>query len=216
MQINDIVLGLAAGVGVRLSPDGKTAYYVEWSIGRLCKVEVQTGMVTTVITGLESPEDVLVDWDTNEIFVSERTGSIVQVFDKEGKRNIAEPGHAPHQLALVKQGGNRYLYTVCYDSGRLIRIDLDSGGTINPIGGGLGHPGRLGDRCAQQVRLRHRTGHGRANADRALQRGRSQTSYWNDQRRFISHGIKSPPASSASSAIRPIASCGSNSALRSW
>lgn len=140
MQITDIVLGLAAGVGVRLSPNGKTAYYVEWSIGRLCKVDVQTGMVTTVITGLEFPEDVLVDWDTNEIFISERTGSIVQVFENEGKRNVAEPGHAPHQLALVKKGGNRYLYTVCYDSGRLIRVDLNSGGTISPIGGGLGHP----------------------------------------------------------------------------
>ncbi len=140
MQINDIVLGLAAGVGVRLSPDGKTAYYVEWSIGRLCKVEVQTGMVTTVMAGLEYPEDVLVDWDTNEIFISERTGSIVQIFGKEGKRDIAEPGYAPHQLALVKQAGKRYLYTVCYDSGRLIRIDLNSGGAIQPIGGGLGHP----------------------------------------------------------------------------
>ncbi|RPJ56474.1 MAG: YncE family protein [Acidobacteria bacterium] len=140
MQISDIVLGLAAGVGVRLSPDGKTAYYVEWSIGTLCKVEVQTGMVTTVMTGLEYPEDVLVDWDTNEIFVSERTGSVVQVFEREGKRDIAEPGYAPHQLALVKQAGNRFLYVVCYDSGRLIRIDLNSGGALQPIGGGLGHP----------------------------------------------------------------------------
>ena len=33
MQINEVVLGLAAGVGVDLSPDGKIAYYVEWSIG---------------------------------------------------------------------------------------------------------------------------------------------------------------------------------------
>ena len=140
MKITDIVLGLAAGVGVRLSPDGKTAYYVEWSLGRVCRVEVKTGMVTNVMTGLTLPEDVLVDWDTNEIFVSERTGSIVQVLEKEGKRNIADPGSAPHQLALVKQGSNRYLYTVCYDSGRLVRIDLSSGGTINPIGGGLGHP----------------------------------------------------------------------------
>jgi hypothetical protein len=140
MQITDIVLGLAAGVGVRLSPDGKIAYYVEWSIGRLCRVDVQTGMVTTVMTGLEFPEDVLVDWDTNEIFISERTGSIVQIFGKEGKRDVAEPGYAPHQLALVKHTGNRHLYVVCYDSGRLIRIDLNAGGTINPIGGGLGHP----------------------------------------------------------------------------
>lgn len=140
MKITDIVPGLAAGVGVRLSPNGKTGYYVEWSIGRLCKVEVQTGVVTTVMTGLQYPEDVLVDWDTNDIFISERTGSIVQIFGKEGKRDVAEPGYAPHQLALVKQGGKRYLYTVCYDSGRLIRIDLDSGGAINPIGGGLGHP----------------------------------------------------------------------------
>src|SRR4029453_5528651 len=99
MKITDIVLGLAAGVGARLSPDGKTAYYVEWSIGRLCKVEVQTGMVTTVMTGLEFPEDVLVDWSAGDIFISERTGSIVQVFGKDGKRDVSEPGYAPHQLA---------------------------------------------------------------------------------------------------------------------
>ena len=109
MKITDIVLGLAAGVGVRLSPDGKTAYYVEWSIGRLCKVDVQTGMVTTVMTGLEFPEDVLVDWDTNEIFISERTGSIVQVFGNQGKRDVAEPGYAPHQLAIVKHVSNRHM-----------------------------------------------------------------------------------------------------------
>ena len=113
MQITDIVPGLAAGVGVRLSPNGKTAYYVEWSIGRLCKVDAKTGMVTTVMTGLQFPEDVLVDWDTNQIFVSERTGSVVQVFENEGKRDVAEPGYAPHQLALVKHAGKRHLYTVC-------------------------------------------------------------------------------------------------------
>jgi sugar lactone lactonase YvrE len=92
MAISDIVLGLAAGVGVRLSPDGKTAYYVEWSIGRLCKVEVQTGMVKTVMTGLSFPEDVLVDWDTNEIFVSERTGSVLQILPKriQGRSSTAE------------------------------------------------------------------------------------------------------------------------------
>jgi hypothetical protein len=33
MQITDVVLGLAAGVGIDLSPDGNAAYYVEWSIG---------------------------------------------------------------------------------------------------------------------------------------------------------------------------------------
>jgi DNA-binding beta-propeller fold protein YncE len=165
MKITDIVLGLAAGVGIRLSPDGKIAYYVEWSIGRLCKVEVQTGMVTTVITDLESPEDVLVDWDTNDIFVSERTGSIVQVFEMEGKQSVAKPGHAPHQLALVKQGGNRFLYTVCYDSGQLIRVDLDSGGTMNPIGGGLGHPvGLVIDATSKHAYVTEQDT-GRANAD---------------------------------------------------
>jgi hypothetical protein len=103
MQITDIVPGLAAGVGVRLSPNGKTARYVEWSIGRICKVDAKTGMVTTVMTGLQFPEDVLVDWDTNQIFVFERTGSVVEVFENEGKRDVAEPGYAPHQPATVRK-----------------------------------------------------------------------------------------------------------------
>ena len=70
MPIGDIVLGLHAGVGIDLSPDGKTAYYVEWSLGELGKVDVGTGNVTTVLTGLSLPQDVEVDWDTGEIFVS--------------------------------------------------------------------------------------------------------------------------------------------------
>lgn len=139
MQINDVVLGLAAGVGVDLSPDGKIAYYVEWSIGELSKVEVNTGMVTTVMTGLSYPEDVEVDWQTNEIFVSERTGAVIRVWPDKGSETIVKPGGAPHQLDLKRKGNKRYLYTVCYDSGRLLRIDIDAK-TTKTIATGLGHP----------------------------------------------------------------------------
>ncbi|MEK7408690.1 MAG: YncE family protein [Acidobacteriota bacterium] len=139
MQIKDVVVGLAAGVGVDLSPDGKTAYYVEWSIGVLSKVDVGTGMVTTVQTGLAYPEDVEVDWGTGEIFVSERTGAVVRIWPGEKTEVIAEPGGAPQQLALVKKGSKRFLYTVCYDSGRLVRIDVAKK-TIKTIASGLGHP----------------------------------------------------------------------------
>jgi hypothetical protein len=139
VQITDVVLGLAAGVGIDLSPDGKTAYYVEWSIGELSKVEVTTGSVTTVLTGLAYPQDVEVDWDAKQIFVSQRTGEVVQVWPGERAKPVAKPGGAPHQLALVKKGGKRFLYTVCYDSGRLLRIDPDAG-TTKTIATGLGHP----------------------------------------------------------------------------
>jgi hypothetical protein len=74
MQITDVVLGLAAGVGIDLSPDGNAAYYVEWSIGELSRVETTNGAVETTLTGLTFPQDVEVDWDTRDIFVSERTG----------------------------------------------------------------------------------------------------------------------------------------------
>jgi DNA-binding beta-propeller fold protein YncE len=139
MQINDVVLGLAAGVGVDLSPDGKMAYYVEWSTGELSKVEVATGMVTTVTTGLSYPEDVEVDWQTNEIFVSERTGAVIRIRPGEKSETIVKPGGAPHQLDLKREGSKRYLYTVCYDSGRLLRIDVDAK-TTKTIATGLGHP----------------------------------------------------------------------------
>jgi hypothetical protein len=138
MQIDQVVPGLAAGVGVRLSPNGKTAYYVEWSIGRLDKVEVATGMVTTVETGLNLPEDVLVDWPTGEIFISERTGDIVHIAGRKTSR-IRTSGDAPHQMALHTHGGHRDLYVVCYDSGRLLRIDL-AGPTVHQVCSGLGHP----------------------------------------------------------------------------
>src|SRR5262245_39572116 len=125
MQINDVVLGLVAGVGIDLSPDGKMAYYVEWSLGELSKVDVQTGRVTTVRTGLTFPQDVEVDWVSGEIYVSERTGAVLQIWPGEKRpKTIANPGGAPHQLALMKKGTTRHLFTVCYDSGRLLRIDL--------------------------------------------------------------------------------------------
>jgi hypothetical protein len=148
MQITDVTLGLAAGVGIDLSPDGKTAYYVEWSIGELSKVDVHTGMVTTAATGLTLPEDVEVDWNTGDVFVSQRSGEIIKASgEKSGP--VAKPGGAPHQLALVKKGTKRFLYTVCYDSGRLVRIDLGSK-AIKTIATGLGHPVGLEIDAAQK------------------------------------------------------------------
>lgn len=139
MSIGDIVNGLAAGVGIDLSTDGKTAFYVEWSIGEVWKVEVDNGKVTRVADGFKYPEDVEVDWDTGDIFVSERTGKITEINTDGTKRLIANPGGAPHQLVLVKESGSRYLYTVCFDSGRFIKVDVSSGVETN-IAIGLGHP----------------------------------------------------------------------------
>jgi hypothetical protein len=139
MQITDVVLGLAAGVGIDLSPDGKTAYYVEWSLGELSKVETSSRAVETILAGLTFPQDVEVDWDANQIFVSERMGPISQVFPHEGKKKIVDPGGAPHQLALRKHGNQRNLYTVCFDSGDLLRIDPDAA-TVATVLSGLGHP----------------------------------------------------------------------------
>jgi hypothetical protein len=139
MQINDVVLGLAAGVGIDVSPDGKIAYFVEWSIGELSQVEVKTGMVTTVKTKLSYPEDVEVDWQTGEIFVSERTGTVIRIWPGEKSETLVKPGGAPQQLDLKKKNNKRYLYTVCYDSGLLLRIDVNAK-TIQTIATGLGHP----------------------------------------------------------------------------
>jgi DNA-binding beta-propeller fold protein YncE len=139
VQVTDVVLGLAAGVGIDLEPGGKTAYYVEWSIGELSKVEIATGAISSVLTGLAFPQDVEVDWDSGQIFVSERTGSISTVFPNEGKKVIATPGGAPHQLDLKKKGSQRFLYTVCFDSGDLVQIDPDAS-TMATLVSGLGHP----------------------------------------------------------------------------
>jgi hypothetical protein len=139
MPITDVVLGLAAGVGIDLAPDGKTAYYVEWSIGELSQVEISSGKVFTVRTGLSLPQDVEVDWDTNEIFISERTGDIKKLGAEGQPEVIVKSLGAPHQLSLIKHAGKRLLYTVCYDSGMLVCIDVDAK-TVIPIATGLGHP----------------------------------------------------------------------------
>src|SRR5678815_527681 len=39
----------------------------------------------------------------------------------------------------VKQGGKRFLYTVCFDSGRLVRINVATR-AVTTIASGLGHP----------------------------------------------------------------------------
>jgi sugar lactone lactonase YvrE len=150
MLIADIVQGLAAGVGLDLSPDGKTIYYVEWSLGELSKVDVDTGEVTTLLTGLSYPQDVEVDWDTGRIYVSERTGTIRRVWPGEGSQVIATPGGGPHQLALVKDAGQTLLYTVCFDSGKLMAIDVDAQ-TVATIASGLGHPIGLVMNYSEQV-----------------------------------------------------------------
>jgi DNA-binding beta-propeller fold protein YncE len=139
VQVTDVVLGLAAGVGIELEPGGKSAYYVEWSIGELSKLDVATGVVSSVLTGLAFPQDVEVDWDSGQIFVSERTGAVGTVFPNEGMKTIGAPGGAPQQLDLKKKGKQRFLYTVCYDTGDLVRIDPDSS-TMVTLMSGLGHP----------------------------------------------------------------------------
>jgi DNA-binding beta-propeller fold protein YncE len=139
MNIGDIVKGLAAGVGIDLAPDGKTAYYVEWSIGELSKVETGSGKVTRVRSGFKYPEDVEVDWKTNDIFVSERTGEITTTKSNGEQSIITTIEGAPQQLVLVKSRAKRYLYTVCYDSGWLVRIDVNAK-TWTTLKTGLGHP----------------------------------------------------------------------------
>ncbi|MGB2983734.1 MAG: hypothetical protein WBC63_07745 [Candidatus Bipolaricaulia bacterium] len=150
MQIGDIVLGLATGVGIDLSPDGTTAYYVEWSVGELCRVDTETGNVTTVQTELQHPEDVALDWDTGEIFVSERQGTIRRIRPGETAETLVKVGGAPQQLVLVKESGRRSLFTVCFDSGDLISIDVDSKATTT-IAGGLGHPVGLAVDAARKL-----------------------------------------------------------------
>lgn len=141
MNIGDIVDGLTAGVGIDLSPDEKTAYIVEWSSGELSKVELETGKIETISKNLKFPEDVETDWKKNEIFISERTGEISKTVKKENIK-ITNVEGAPQQLALVEESGKRYLYTVCYDSGHFVCIDVDSTQVPNftIIKSDLGHP----------------------------------------------------------------------------
>lgn len=138
MFIADLVTGVAAGIGIDLSPDAKTAYFVEWSLGELTKLETATGRVETVRTGLQFPQDVEVDWARGDIFVSERTGQVRWFRGAERIGSFAVAG-APHQLALVDEGGVRALYVVCYDGGTLNRIEVDTG-NVTTLTTGLGHP----------------------------------------------------------------------------
>ena len=62
--------GIAGGAGIALSPDGKTIYYVERAVGELAKLNLQTGVVSTVRSGINSPNDVAAYWTTGDAFLS--------------------------------------------------------------------------------------------------------------------------------------------------
>src|SRR5687767_669439 len=119
MKVTDVAIGLAGGGGIALSPDGKIIYYTERAVGELSKLNLQTGVVTTVRSGFNSPNDVKVDWATGDVFLSQNTGPIVHLSPAGQVVELANPGGAPQQLALVKKGLHLLLYSVCSDSGRL-------------------------------------------------------------------------------------------------
>ena len=71
--------------------------------------------------------------------ISERTGDIKKVGAEGRPEVIVKSLGAPHQLALIKHAGKRLLYAACYDSGELVRLDVDAK-TVTTVAGGLGHP----------------------------------------------------------------------------
>ena len=149
MKVTDVAIGLAGGGGIALSSDGKTIYYIEGAVGELSKLDLQTGQVTTVRSGINSPNDVEVDWATGDVFISQSTGSIVHLSPTGKIEEIADPGGAPQQLALVKNGANRWLYCVCADSGRLVKIHPATK-AVTQVAVGLANPVGLAIDAAQR------------------------------------------------------------------
>ncbi|KPJ93727.1 MAG: hypothetical protein AMJ55_07525 [Gammaproteobacteria bacterium SG8_15] len=154
-----LATGVQAGIGVALDESNNQLYYVEYTAGTLkrinlpptCGIPATPACSDTIVTvgdGLSHPEDVALDTDNRQAYVTTRddpgTGGLWRIDIPPDP--ITLPGAktlitfnlgAPQQLVL--QLANNKAYTVGYDDGRLREINLTTGAKL-PIVTGLGHP----------------------------------------------------------------------------
>ena len=103
MNVKTIVIGLARGTGVEVSPDGKTALYAEENSGEVRSVNLDTGAVAGILSGLDRPCGVVGDWDAMQGFVSERSGEILRATPDGASEVLCVIGGSPGQLSLIKK-----------------------------------------------------------------------------------------------------------------
>lgn len=122
---------VAAPIGASFDPAHKRLVVAEFG-GRIAAVDTTSGATTTLGTGYQQLEDVLV-LPGGDLVVSERTGALLRLpgtgAPRAGATLLATGLVAPQQMALTADG--KHLFVVEFtDPGRLLRIDL--GGVVVP------------------------------------------------------------------------------------
>lgn len=154
-----LATGVQAGIGVALDEINNQLYYVEYTGNTLKRINLPPtcgipstpacyASIVVVGDGLSHPEDVALDLDNRQAYVTTRdapgSGGLWRIDIPPDP--ITTPGPktlitfnlgAPQQLVLDLP--NNKVYTVGYDDGRLREIDLTTGAKL-PIVTGLGHP----------------------------------------------------------------------------
>jgi len=125
-SLTNLLSGVRGGVGLCADPASRDhAYFVEYNAGTLRRVNLSTGAVSTVATGLSNPVDVAIAGRT--AYVTEGVGRLTSVRLDTGEKATVVSGLAsPQQIALRIT---------------LLRVALPSadtwGGGVVPVGLGV-------------------------------------------------------------------------------
>lgn len=129
-KMKTLVSGVAGAMGSRLARiEATNTYFFVENGGFISRISLRTGELERLGAGFEQPQDLEFDEKSGRIFISQYTGSILQLqgdsdFNPSNAKIIAENLKAPQQLALDPIR-NR-LYFVEYDAGQLSYVDLDT------------------------------------------------------------------------------------------
>jgi DNA-binding beta-propeller fold protein YncE len=119
-------------------PGRDVAVFVEWT-GWISAWDAAARTVSRLGSGWSEPEGIAVAADGKTAFVTERGGSVLKVdlsaADRAAASALVDGLEAPHQLVLSADGAA--LFVVEFGSaGRLLRVDLPSGG-VDVVASGL-------------------------------------------------------------------------------
>jgi DNA-binding beta-propeller fold protein YncE len=146
----------ASNIGVAADPSGNAVYFVEWSSGKLMRVNLTPTCtaatspacsVEEILAGFSHPQDVALDAAHNTAYVTTRddagtTGALWRVDLVARTRALVTFNlDAPHQIALDVATDTAYVvgYGSAANTGRLWRIQL-SAGSKTALVSKLGHP----------------------------------------------------------------------------
>lgn len=144
-----------------LASDGTSIYIADQANGRIRKMNISTGAVTTLVTGLQSPSGVAVDGAGN-VWVAETSNHVIKVFTAAGAPNTAivasgtigtassspvvdstlvlSTFNSPQGLAVSGSGPTAIVYVADTGNNRVRRIDIAGNAVTSVVSSGLNFP----------------------------------------------------------------------------